>query len=211
MYIYELEVGTVVSVEVKKNDSDSPYIWQCPILDLSTKGKCILVPPIKMDGKVVDFSSPDLIVQTFIIMDEKPIIFRGCNIQYLKMKEDRFHAIICKNEGVSRNRRSHFRVPLNEYCYVNHGKATIDAMIRDISSSGFCFSVGKYDGAQMDFVKVQYHDTLIDKDVHLIGRVVRRVDQEEGRAIFGCYMIPRPEIDKYIAERQRKTLKTADD
>ena len=33
---------------------------------------------------------------------------------------------------------------------------------------------------------------------------------EDGKTLFGCYMIPRPEIDRYITARQRKIMKPKD-
>ena len=62
----------------------------------------------------------------------------------------------------------------------------------------------------MDYIKLVYTDTLMDMDISVMGRVVRRVDREDGKTLFGCYMIPRQDIDKYITARQRKIMKPKD-
>ena len=77
-----------------------------------------------------------------------------------------------------------------------------------MSASGFGFIVGHSDGNPMEFVQVSYHDNLMNTDIKVMGRVVRRIDKEDGRTFFGCYMIPRPDIVKYINTRQSKSLKT---
>ena len=209
MYIYELEKEEVVTLTIKMKERDKME-WKCPVLDTSVKGKCILVPPLKYEDKVLTFGSEGIIAEVVAVRDGKPVIFKGCHVQYIKFKDQKYHAIIAKENGVNLNRRSHFRVPIDEYCYVNYGKATIDAYILDMSSTGFSFIVGHYDNNDMDYVKVIYTDTMMGTDVSVMGHVVRREDREDGKTLFGCYMIPRPDIDKYIMARQRKIMKPKD-
>lgn len=209
MYIYELEKEEIVTLTIKMKEREKME-WKCPVVDMSVKGRCILVPPLKYDDKILTFGKEGVIAEVVAIRDGKPVIFKGCYVQYIKMKENKYHAIICKENGVNLNRRSHFRVPIDEYCYVNHGKATVDAYIKDMSSTGFSFIVGHYDNQQMEFVQLLYKDSMIGVDISVMGRVVRREDREDGKTLFGCYMIPRPDIDKYVNERQRRTMKPQD-
>lgn len=209
MFIYELEKEELVTLTVKMKERDKME-WKCPVLDVSAKGKCILVPPLKYEDKVLAFDKEGVIAEVVAIRDGKPVIFRGCYVQYIKFRDQKYHAIITRENGVNLNRRSHFRVPIDEYCYVNHGKATVDAYIVDMSSSGFSFIVGHYDNQNMEYVQVLYKDTLMDMEISVMGRVVRREDREDGKTLFGCYMIPRPEIDRYITTRQRKIMKPKD-
>ena len=209
MYLYELEKGEEVTLTIKMKNSEK-FEYRCPVVEVSVKGNCILVPPLKFEGKILKFDQEKIFAEVIVIRDNKPIIFRGCFIQYIKTKENTYHAIICKNIGANLNRRSHYRVSIDEYCYVNHGKATIDAMCLDMSSAGFSFLVGHYDGQEMDFVHMIYRDRIVDADINVMGRVVRRVDREDGKTLFGCYMIPRADVDKYLSTRQRKTMKPKD-
>jgi len=212
MYIYELEKEAPLTLTVHLPDK-RVMEWKCQVLDNSIKGRCVLVPPLKNEeDKIINFD-PDVKVdaEVVIIKDEKPLIFKNCYLQLIKLKDKKVHAIICKQAGANFNRRAYFRIPIDEYCYVNHGAATVDALLLDMSASGFGFIVGHYDGAPMEFVQVSYHDRLMNTDIKVMGRVVRRIDQDDGRAFFGCYMIPRPDIVKYINTRQSKTLKTRND
>lgn len=209
MYIYELEKDEIVNLTVRMKDHDQME-WRCPVVETSSKGRCILVPPLKYDDKVLTFETDGIVAELVAIRDGKPFVFIGCHIQYIKTKNVKYHAVICKGPGVNLNRRSHFRVSVDEYCYVNNGKATIDALVTDMSASGFAFVVGKYDGLEMDFVKILYTDTALATDISVMGRVVRRVDREDGKTLFGCYMSPRPDVEKYVAARQRSLMKRVD-
>lgn len=209
MFIYELEKEEVVTLTIKMKEREK-LEWKCPVVDVSVKGRCILVPPLKYDDKILTFGKEGIIAEVVAIRDGKPVIFKGCNVQYIKMKDAKYHAIITKENGVNLNRRSHFRVPIDEYCYVNHGKATVDAFILNMCVSGFAFIVGHYDNPNMDFVQLSYTDKSLGTDVSVMGRVVRREDREDGKTLFGCYMIPRPDIEKYINARQRKIMKPQD-
>ena len=157
MYIYELEKEEVVTLTIKMKERDKME-WKCPVLDTSVKGKCILVPPLKYEDKVLTFGSEGIIAEVVAVRDGKPVIFKGCHVQYIKFKDQKYHAIIAKENGVNLNRRSHFRVPIDEYCYVNHGKATVDAIIKDIGFSGFAFIISHWDDVKMDFIQLSYHD-----------------------------------------------------
>lgn len=209
MYIFELEKDEVVTLKIKMKERESME-WKCPVIDVSIKGKCILVSPLKYGDKILTFGREGIIAELVAIRDGKPVIFKSCHVQYIKLKNLKCHAIICKEKGVNLNRRSHFRIPIDEYCYVNNGKATIDAYIPEMSVSGFSFIVGHYDNQEMDYVKLIYTDTLLEKDISIMGRVVRRSEREDGKTLFGCYMIPRPDIEKYINVRQRKIMKPQD-
>lgn len=209
MFIYELEKEAPLTLTVHLPDK-KVLEWKCQVVDNSPKGRCVLVPPLKNeDGKIINFD-PDIKIEAevVIIKDEKPLIFKNCYLQLIKLKDKKLHAIICKQTGINYNRRAYFRIPIDEYCYVNHGSATVDALLLDMSASGFGFIVGHYDGNPMEFVQVSYHDNLMNTDIKVMGRVVRRIDKEDGRTFFGCYMIPRPDIVKYINTRQSKSLKT---
>lgn len=207
MYIYDLEKDEQITLTVHLPDK-RVLEWKCQIQDSSSKGKCILVPPLKLDEKILDFASVSGVeAEVVAIRDGKPLIFKPCTLQLIKLKDKKVHAIICKTIGINLNRRAYFRIPIDEYCYVNYGGATVDAMLLDMSASGFAFIVGHYDGNPMEFVQVTYHDSLMNTDVKVMGRVVRRIDKEDGRTFFGCYMIPRPDIVKYVNARQSKAMK----
>lgn len=206
MRIYEIEKNTEVILEVKCKGMNS-LEWKCPVVETSIKGKCILVPPLKSNDKILSFKNADIIAQITCIIDEIPYVFKGCSVQYIKTKTNSYHAIICNENGVKINRRSHFRVNIDEYCYVNHGKATIDAIIKDISFSGFSFVVSHWDDVKMDFIQLTYHDSITNNDVILTGRVVRTQNLENDKTLIGCYMIPKESVNRYINERQRKTMK----
>jgi hypothetical protein len=170
-------------------------------------GNCALLEPFTVDNKILSFAGDNISLQASTIIEGKLAVWRPCKIQLLRLKGNSLHALICMNDSISVNRRNAYRVDVNEYCYVNTGKATVDAMIVDISSTGFAFTVGKYDGDNIEFLQLNYHDSLLDVDVQLNGRVVRRVERDNGSFLFGCVMTPKDAVDKYINQRQRKMIR----
>ncbi len=76
MFIYELEKEELVTLTVKMKERDKME-WKCPVLDVSAKGKCILVPPLKYEDKVLTFDKEGVIAEVVAIRDGKPVIFRG--------------------------------------------------------------------------------------------------------------------------------------
>lgn len=206
MYISDLEVGTKLSVELDL-DGKIPATLYSEVVQAIHSKRAILIQKLVKDDKIVTFNIDGLKITTTVLTDNKPYIWRNCKIQYIKLNDKAYHAIICKETGVQLNRRSHFRVGVNEYCYVNYGKATVDALLLDVSFTGFEFIVGKWDGSEMEYVNVSYHDSLLECDVNLIGRVVRTEDKEDGKKLFGCYMIQKDDVSKYINTRQRKLIR----
>lgn len=205
MFIYELEVGETVSLTVKMKEKES-FDWKCEVLQTLERGRCILVEPLMHDGMLINFDDANISAELVAIRDGKPVIFRSCHLQYLKTKDNSYHAIATKEVGVNLNRRQYFRVTVDEYCYVNYGKATVDAFLIDVSYAGFGFVVNHWDNADMGQVMLTFRDRDFDKEVVLTGRVVRRVDREDGSTVFGCTMIPKPATDAYVNMRQRKNI-----
>lgn len=206
MQISDLKAGDSVVIDINC-DGKVPAKLQAVVELTSVGGHCALLKPIRLQDKIAKFSD-NLNLTATVIVEGKPVVWRGCNIQFVKYNNSSYHALICKHKGVTINRRGAFRVPVDEYCYVNCGKATVDATCINVSTTGFAFTVGKYDGAKMDYVSCTYHDSLLDVDVTLTGRVVRQEDKGEGRMLFGCRLLSQGKVDKYVSQRQRKLIRT---
>ena len=203
MNIFELKNGDVITITLT-SEGKLPLVFKSTVQQTSVKNNCALLDPIIVDDKVVNFNTPGIQLVASLPIDGKLMQWRGCVLQYLKNKDKAYHALICKNRGTFTNRRGSFRVPVDEYCYVNNGKATIDALCLNVSNTGFAFVVGKYDGTPMTFVTVTYRDSLLDLDVTLKGKVVRSESKDNGRVIFGCRLLNDCQINKYLSIRQRK-------
>ena len=127
MYIYELEKEEVVTLTIKMKERDKME-WKCPVLDTSVKGKCILVPPLKYEDKVLTFGSEGIIAEVVAVRDGKPVIFKGCHVQYIKFKDQRYHAIIAKENGVQGRVTLQFTVNVD-------GSVTNVKVLRGVDSS----------------------------------------------------------------------------
>lgn len=204
MYLYEAPVGEDVSIEVKTNAQKQPISFDVKIAAINARDKAILVAPIRYQGMLVNFSSPSVIIQAVIIVNNKPLIWKGCRIQSYVSGDKKYHAIICSGQGLSLNRRRFFRLKINEKGKVNTGTAVRDALIRDISSQGFCFSLMQNVSDDTRVVTVMYTDSVTGKSLNLKGKVVRSFKDKDGHDTFGCYMSPSAEFEQYMKRRQSR-------
>ena len=206
MYLYDLPKDAKIILEVFK-DKQPIVQLDSVIEETSVGGNCALLAPIKFDEKILSFKGDDIKINATVIIDNKPVVWRNCSCQFIHYSNSSYHALISKSPGVAINRREAYRVKVAEYCYVNNGKTCVDAIITDISATGFAYIVGRYDDLDMNFVTLSYHDTLLDADIQLSGHVVRTVKIDETKTLYGCKMIPKDDVSSYINRRQRELLK----
>ncbi len=209
MFIWELPQNSELTVEIKAEDK-MPLEFKSQILLSSQRGKCVFLEPLREDNKILNFDVSDIRITAYYITGEDlPIVFKKCTMQYISHNEHKYHAVICSENGVNQNRRNHFRVPVDEYCHVNNGKATVDGIMVNVSSTGFAFVVSHWDNSPMDQVLVSYHDTLLNMEFKIKGKVVRTEPREGDRTLFGCRILLCANIEKYISARQRKLIQVS--
>lgn len=210
MYIYELEKDDVVNIRIEVDGKKHMEI-QSTIIGTSEVAFCALLEPIRYENKILNFSSDCIKLTAEAVVGNKPFIWRGCMITLVTYGKVKYHALICKNRGVSVNRRQAFRVPVTEEGSVNNGSRTVDATCIDVSSTGFSFVTDNYDSIPMENVVLNYHDNLLDIDVQLSGVVVRKEKRENNKTLFGCRIMTAgaiaDKLAKYISDRQRKMVK----
>lgn len=105
-------------------------------------------------------------------------------------------------KGVKTNRRNSFRVPIGAFARTNHEELS-SAVVRDISHSGFALSSNKkVTGLKIgEVLSASFSDQGFS--IHMNGKLVR-VEEREGMVIYGfCFIIPCPNLDEYIALKQR--------
>ncbi|MGN0308811.1 MAG: PilZ domain-containing protein [Lachnospiraceae bacterium] len=110
-------------------------------------------------------------------------------------------------KGVKTNRRSSFRVSIGVFARTNN-EGLPSATVRDVSHSGFALSTNKKE------VKLKVGEALSASfsdqgfNIHLDGRLVR-IEERDGVIIYGfCFIAPCPNLDQYIALKQRPLRKS---
>lgn len=176
---------------------------------LFTAQGAAFVSPITYHGQIINFNRTDVMINILYTRDnEKPIQWCGCLVKTVLYKGKKYHMISCSKIGLEVNRRGSYRL------YVGiSGIATVDGFegkmhvgVKDISATGFSFVAPKEnltkEGAD---VRLTFEVVKEDLRFDLSGRLVRKVDMDNGQIQYGCRMyVANKAVDNYIAKRQRE-------
>lgn len=208
MKLYEIEVGEPIQITVKVGDNKLEHMT---IIELC-KGGVIFVEPIRYEGKLINFSGDQVHVSvTYILNGEKPMIWGGCVIQYVETKTVKYHALICKKDGVPWNRRGAYRqymgVPAT--LMIDRTRERKDIILKNISTTGLSFVVHSTDITLEDIG--DFHLEFEDSDNHLnidiSGKVVREEEVDEDRKVFGAALRKANiELNSYILLKQKQDI-----
>ena len=206
MFIDEMSPGTEFTLEVSDDSNRQPLTFPCVVTQTYANNHSVLVAPIYHEEKLVNFEGSNFSIQAYTLDGEKLIAWRSCSVHYIHTKDKSYHVIASKEDGTKLNRRSCFRLNVDEYCNVMDLQGSFEAFLVNISSRGFCLSVPQSIEKNLVDVRLSYHDTLMDRDMQLAGHVVWKRKTPEGRGLYGCFMPSKPIFDRYIADRQRKMM-----
>ena len=68
----------------------------------------LLIEPIRYDGKIINFSGDKVHISVIYMEDGiKPLIWEGCRMQTVQAGKERYHAIVCKRDGMKWNADRH--------------------------------------------------------------------------------------------------------
>ena len=84
----------------------------------------------------------------------------------------------------------------------------INVLVKDISEGGFSFVYNEKLSTQAgDPVRLVFNDTKKELRFNLQGRIVRMVELDETKVLYGCRLIIKnASLSKYIADKQREQL-----
>lgn len=206
MTIYELGVGTPITITVKLKGSNQ-LEWKTKIIKNSVAKKHILIPLLKHSGKVISFQVNGIIIEVTAIVNNNPIMFRNCRIRQVVIDGVKYHEIISMTESTKENRRENNRIYINEMGTVinNIMKQPMQACIKDLAAAGFSFMIHEEDEPlphlQTEDVVFTYTDSVLKEEISFSGKVVRRAKSSDGLITFGCHMGTNPQAIKCIAKR----------
>lgn len=207
MKLYELGTGEPVQVLVKVENASAEYD------STVTFGKegILLIEPIRYDGKIINFSGDKVHISVIYMEDGiKPLIWEGCRMQTVQAGKEKYHAIVCKRDGMRWNRRQAYRqyLGLDGMLSIDSTRASHSVVVKDISATGVSF-VGMPD---MNYLSMgPFHLTFEDKasrlKVQLSGMAVRQEPVDETKVIVGC-TVKQSNLDlgTYVASKQKQEI-----
>lgn len=205
MRLIELNEGDRISIEVIFSGKNYEF-------STNVSGKMndfILSDVVTSDEKVVGFTGDDIMLNLIYYREEKtPIVWTGIGCTLVEYKGKMQYRIKASGEGFEKNRRQAFRLFVGNDAVVQIGlnRKSSDATLKDISETGFAFiTEDNVEDAENMAVRAVFSDT--SHSISLIGRIVRKVELEDKRVLYGCQLTSHNQIlSRYINEKQRQRL-----
>lgn len=215
MKIEELEIGQSVTFEARIGEERLKF--DTVVQETFPKKHMICVDVIRKNDKIITFQGKGLIVDLNVAPPESaPLLFKNVSIALCKKRDDTYcYTVSTIAEAKVINRRQSFR------CFVGHASAVqcgvnrsaYDGIIRDISATGFSVIVTGdtifHENQVLHTVLNDYIEELAENfSFQLYGIIVRVVEQENSRILYGCKLIKRvPGLESYIMKKERIRLK----
>lgn len=215
MRIEELTPGLSITFLVTINKEFLSF--ETKVQEVYPRKHLVLAEAIYYNDKIVSFRGKNIIVDLLVKRgDEKPQLFKNVTVTTMRKPDN----TLCYNlatiaESKPYNRRQHFRCYVGLPTVVQFGAnhSAQDAIIRDISLSGFSVTCSK----DMEILPNQivhtlfndYIDELDEKfSLHLYGLIVRTHELENGKIVYGCRLNNHVSgLDNYIAKKERIRLR----
>ena len=214
MRIEELTAGQDITLMVTAGDQKLEFL--STILECLPRKHMILAAPVIINGKILALQGKGLVVHMFIALpDDKPQIFRNITIQPVKKFDNSLcYTISTLEESKALNRRGAFRCYIGLDTQVQFGptKSTIDAIIKDVSATGFAFTTGsekEFERGETVHAVLNDHLDEIDKNYSftLFGIIVRHYSLENGNVVYGCRFLNHIQgLENYIMLKERLRL-----
>lgn len=215
MLLTDFPIGESLLVEATLKTTNKKINFKTEIVDVNYSSGKIIVEPIMLKKQIVNFSLCNC--NLFIFREnKKPIIFKDVQITNIEINDKKYHQICSINEGEKFNRRKEFRCIINKDCEVSTNQIKYKGLLKNISNSGFCFSIKKsyfnndIDIQVKDNVKIYFEDNDLEGKnfiFSLIGNIIW-IGEDDDHFIFGGQLIEKEEkIPNYIMIKQREELK----
>jgi len=215
MYIDELVHGQSVTFLVTVNGQFLSF--DSVIEDVYPKRHLVLAKAIYYNDKILSFSGPNISVDVLATFATgKPQLFKNVTMTTMRKRNgDLCYNLSTTAESRSYNRREHFRchVDLPTVVQLGPNQSAKDAIIRDVSSSGFAVTFDKDEKFEPNQVihalfKDQIDELNEEFSIHLYGVVVRTEQLPDGKYVYGCrFNLPAIGIDNYINKKERIRLR----
>lgn len=205
MKIWEIEPESNIILKITINGQ---YI-DLPTIARKQDSDGIICDAIRLNGKVVSISSPNISVELMYIRKNKsPVVWKGVACDNITLESKIFYKIRSKDEGAEKNRREAFRLFLGcqGVAQVGTNKKAINVTVKDVSETGFSFITNQdMESVEGTPVRLVFYD--MENQFSLMGLVVRKVSIDEESYIYGCKLsVHNSKLSHYIVDRQRNDI-----
>jgi len=172
-------------------------------------GDYILIEPVRVNGKVVNFEIGKVLIDMLLIRkDKKPFIWKRVLLKNTIYKNKTYYKVIPTGDGFEINRRNAFRLYIEVKGVVQIGTNSVplDVIIKDVSENGFSFvSKDNIEKPLRSTVRLVFAD--INKSINLNGILVRKEKIDQSKYFYGCVLnIKNQMLSQYINDKKSEML-----
>ena len=172
-------------------------------------GDYILIEPVRVNGKVVNFEIGKVLIDMLLIRkDKKPFIWKRVLLKNTIYKNKTYYKVIPTGDGFEINRRNAFRLYIEVKGVVQIGTNSVplDVIIKDVSENGFSFvSKDNIEKPLRSTVRLVFAD--INKSINLNGILVRKEKIDQSKYFYGCVLnIKNQMLSQYINDKNSEML-----
>lgn len=184
--------------------------FEFPVNLLEKGNNFIITEPIKINGKVLSFSSKESVGINLICIrkDKVPVVWKAVGISVIMEKGKSQYKVTPSSEGFESNRRGAFRlfVGVTGVAQMGTNRKALDIIVRDVSENGFSFVTSEdVEHSKNMPVRLVFGD--MQRNFSLMGIVVRKVVIDEKRIVYGCRLgVKNNNLAQYISEKQRQMM-----
>ena len=172
-------------------------------------GDYILIEPVRVNGKVVNFEIGNVLVDMLLIRrDKKPVAWKRVLLKNVIYKNKTYYKVIPTGDGFEINRRNAFRLSIEVKGVVQVGTNSVpmDVILKDISQNGFSFvSKDIIDRPLKSIVRLVFID--LNKSLNLNGLLVRKERINQSKYFYGCVLnIKNQFLSQYMNDKNADML-----
>lgn len=211
MRIEEITPGTAITFLI--NIGGERLSFDSTIQEVYPKKHLVLAGAVYRDQKVLSFRGKNIIVNLLVSpSDDKPQLFKNVSVTTMKKADQTFcYNLSTLAESKPYNRRECYRCFIGAHTVIRCGpnKTTHDAVIRDVSITGFSVTCDNDieipPNQVIHTVLNDYIEELAENfSFQLYGIVVRIQELENGKIVYGCRLNNRViGLENYIMKKER--------
>jgi len=172
-------------------------------------GDYILIEPVRIKEKVVNFENGSVLIDLLLIRDNKtPIIWKRVLLKNTIHNGKTYYKVVPTGEGFEINRRNAYRmyIGIKGVVQVGTNSVPMDIIIKDVSENGFSFvTQDNVNKSLKTTVRLVFGDC--NKTFNLNGLLIRREEINQSKYVYGCILnIRNLFLNQYINEKQREML-----
>lgn len=208
MKLYEIGENEQVQLVTKKDSSTLEY----DVTILMNQQNILFIEPIMYEDMVVYFQAEQVHTDIIYVGEEgKPLVWENCVVKHVAFNGKKYHILYSDKDGKKLNRREAFRqyIGVRGMMQIDATRAIKDVIVKDISETGVAvvledtsISIEDVGNFHLDF-----QDRTCRLSVQIQATVVREVDLEDGRRLFGAAVKhSNVDLSEYVAMKQKQEM-----